>query len=231
MELAPDVAVILEAVGWRTRKRGEAIAGPLGGTIYFCRARSGFDLAVITKLPARNVRTHRGLNLFHGLITLDLDLGHDSWLRLHATHLSPVGEERREGEVRKILEDISPPEGFPEVILGDLNTIRLGDTVEGVPVREVTPGVGPIWRQDKVPPRAVDLLAEEGWLDLFRRLHPDEEGYTFPTTRPVARYDYVFGNEAFQEQVEDVEVLRSSPWADLSDHLPLLVTLRPPGGA
>ena len=224
--LSPDVAVIIEAVGWRTKKRGQALAKLLGGgEAFYCRARSGFDLAIVSKAPSRNAQDHREIGLFHGLLSLEVGVPDGGWLRIHATHLSPVGEDNREREVRQILRSIGPRDGLPEAILGDLNGIRQLDTVEGVPVVDVPPSAGPPWRQDKVPPRAIDLLGGKGWIDLFRELHPKEAGYTFPAHEPVARYDYVFARQDFRSKVTGIEVLRSGGWPTLSDHLPLLLTL------
>lgn len=214
-------------MGWRTKKRGQALANALGGgEVFYCRARSGFDLAIISRSPARNAQAPEGLGLFHGLLSLEVEIEPGTWARLHAAHLSPTREGTREEEIQRILGTLGPRDGVPQAILGDFNGIRVDDTVEGVPVKEVPPGVGPVWRQDKVPPRAIDGLQQEGWIDLYRELHPGEEGYTFPSREPVARYDYVFSNETFRERVGDVDVLRGGEWPSLSDHLPLLITLR-----
>ncbi len=225
VELSPDVAVILEAVGWRSRKRGEALAAPLGGKAFYCRARSGFDLAILTRLPTRRVQAHTDLDLFHGFLSIDVEVAHDSWVRIHAAHLSPTREHTREREIRKILGAIGPREDLPEAIMGDLNGIRIDDTVEEVPARQVKPGTGPVWRQDKIPPSAIDVLPEEGWIDVYREIHPSEKGYTFPAHEPVVRYDYVFSNPAFRARVQEISVLTTPPWTDLSDHLPLLIRL------
>jgi endonuclease/exonuclease/phosphatase family metal-dependent hydrolase len=224
-EIRADVTIILEAVGWRTRRVGEAIARPMGGKVFYGSARTGFDLAILTRLESRNPLRHPDLDLFHGLLSLEVQVTSGEWVRIHAAHLSPSREENRVREVKAILQALDASDGMGEIIAGDFNGIRRDDTVEGVPVADVPPGMGPMWRQDKIPPRAVDMVAEAGWIDLFREIRPTEEGYTFPARLPVVRYDYAFANAALRPRVADIQVLRDEALPDLSDHLPLLITL------
>ena len=230
--LAPDVAVILEAVGWRTRKVGERILRGLGGgEAFYCAARTGFDLAILSCLPCRNPLRHPELELFHGLLSVDVEVAPGFWTRVHAAHLAPSREEARLGELRAILGAIHDGDGvgpgaIGRLIAGDLNAVRPDDTIGGVPASEIPSGEGPPWRQDKLPPRALEVLLGGGWLDLFRECNPSDPGYTFPAATPIVRYDYVFGNAELRERVARVEVIRDGEVPALSDHLPLLVTLR-----
>lgn len=226
-DLAPDVAVICEAVGWRTKRVGEKILERMGGgEAFYCAARTGFDLAILTRKAARNPLRHPDLELFHGLLSLEVELGKGTWVRLHALHLSPTREEYRAKEVLNILEAVGAGDGLAELITGDFNGVRLCDTIDGMPVPDLPAGIGPIWRQDKLPAQAVDLLPQAGWLDLFREMHPGEPGYTFPSREPVIRYDYVFVNAAFRDRVTGIEVVKKREIRKLSDHLPILITLR-----
>jgi exonuclease III len=44
----------------------------------------------------------------------------------------------------------------------------------------------------RVPRRALKPLLGAGYVDCFREMHPQEDGFTFPSTGPRVRLDYVF---------------------------------------
>ena len=71
-----------------------------------------------------------------------------------------------------------------------------------------------------------DRLAEAGWVDAFRHLHPDDPGFTMPALAPQVRLDYALVPRAMLGRVR-----ACAPAADAalvaraSDHLPLVVVL------
>ena len=69
-------------------------------------------------------------------------------------------------------------------------------------------------------------MLDAGYVDGFRRLHPDIKGYTFPTWDPHVRLDYVFVPLAFAARLQSCKVVTEAPAAvHASDHLPLLAQL------
>ena len=74
-------------------------------------------------------------------------------------------------------------------------------------------------------------LTEAGYVDCYRRVHPDGDGYTVATWLPAARVDYVFADPAMAERLAGCEVvgLNGTAGADVagaSDHFPVVADFR-----
>ena len=74
----------------------------------------------------------------------------------------------------------------------------------------------------------IQLMLDEGYVDAWRRLHPNDLGYTFPTWDPHVRLDYVFVSERYVDRIAVCEVVGTPPELikDASDHAPILVEVR-----
>ncbi|HKR99607.1 MAG TPA: endonuclease/exonuclease/phosphatase family protein, partial [Candidatus Dormibacteraeota bacterium] len=73
----------------------------------------------------------------------------------------------------------------------------------------------------------MERLAQAGYIDVFRRIHPRARGYTCATWLPAARVDYVFASPELAPHAVDCGVVGSRPWPDpdawnASDHFPLV---------
>jgi endonuclease/exonuclease/phosphatase family metal-dependent hydrolase len=121
-------------------------------------------------------------------------------LQVFNCHFSWVPEQCAEN-VREALGRI---EGFPgpRIIVGDMNA---------------EPGSA-----------AMRAIAQNGFVDAWQRLHPDENGYTFEARRPRLRIDHVWCDASCASSLTSaVLVARPDPGAAVaaSDHLGLLVEL------
>ena len=68
-------------------------------------------------------------------------------------------------------------------------------------------------------------MFDQGYVDAWRLKHPQGSGFTFPTTDPHVRLDYVFVPEAFAARVVRCEIVQDGRAAAASDHFPLLAEL------
>jgi exonuclease III len=71
----------------------------------------------------------------------------------------------------------------------------------------------------------LDRLLSAGWVDVFRRLHPDEPGYTLPAAEPHVRLDYLLASPALLPRIERCEPAAHEDLARASDHLPLVAVI------
>jgi len=72
----------------------------------------------------------------------------------------------------------------------------------------------------------IQLMLDEGYVDAWRRFHPDGEGHTFPTWDPHVRLDYLFTPVRHESRLVSCEVLREhGDIGSASDHFPLLAEL------
>lgn len=154
----------------------------------------------------------------------------DSGLRLYGVHLSAVHsnvtERRRVWEIRSLLKGISEhAKGF-HVVTGDFNTLAPGEELDMKRLPARLRAI--LWLTGrKVRWAVIKLMLEGGYVDAYRSLHP-AGGYTFPTWDPHIRLDYAFVPKAFSGNIAGCEVVRDAPrFREASDHLPLLLELRP----
>jgi endonuclease/exonuclease/phosphatase family metal-dependent hydrolase len=74
------------------------------------------------------------------------------------------------------------------------------------------------------PRGGIDLLCHAGYVDCFRFLHPDIQGYTYPAPIPAGRVDFIFANpELAQQLIASGVIVEGEGIAayQASDHLPI----------
>lgn len=131
-------------------------------------------------------------------------------------------EIRRWQAVGRLLAIIRQRQPGPHIILGDVNAIAPGDRV----------------LQRKNPPRmkrimalqlwlifrlAVPRLLRAGYVDCFRHLHLAQDGFTWHTTNPTTRYDYILAHHTVASTLKSCRLVNEiSAVFHASDHFPLL---------
>jgi endonuclease/exonuclease/phosphatase family metal-dependent hydrolase len=74
---------------------------------------------------------------------------------------------------------------------------------------------------------ALGMLYQAGWLDVWKKTRPAEDGFTFEADRPTSRIDYVLASAELREAIEGIDLIGSQrDDVRLSDHLGLVATLR-----
>ena len=68
-------------------------------------------------------------------------------------------------------------------------------------------------------------MLDAGYVDAFRWLQPDLIGYTFPTSDPHVRLDYLFVPKPCIERVTRCQVFSANHVVEASDHFPLIAEL------
>jgi exodeoxyribonuclease III len=164
-------------------------------------ANSEFAVAWLSRLPIARAANHRLPVLDKTLLEIEAD-----GLRLATTHLSAgrtrADEPHRVEETRAILEVLG---AAADVLAGDFNAVHPYDEI-GVPPPEE--------ELDHVSRRPVELVLEAGFVDCFRELHPHDRGWTYLSSNPWARIDFVFA----RRHARSCAVVE----ADASDHFALV---------
>jgi len=60
------------------------------------------------------------------------------------------------------------------------------------------------------------ILSENGLFDIWKNIHPDQEGFTFPANDPQKRIDQFWCNRQFLKKVKNI---RTTGAENCSDHL------------
>src|SRR5262249_59884971 len=94
-------------------------------------------------------------------------------------------------------------------------------------VRRLPPRLRPlVWLSGgRIKWVTIHTVVEAGYVDAFRTRHPGDPGMTMPSWDPHVRLDYGFVPSAFAARLTAVDVVRPSPAATASDHLPVVAEL------
>ena len=188
------------------------LAGRLGMELVYGDANSPFAVAWLSALPVQATTNHRLPVLEKTLLEVQLD-----GLRLFATHLRAGRTERdaelRTEEVEAILDTIGDAECL---LVGDLNAVHPDDEVGAPPPEE---------RLEFVAREPIERLLDAGFVDCYRRHHPVERGWTYLTSQPWARLDFVLARGDLARRVTSCDVVTGEDALRASDHLPVVAEL------
>ena len=214
-----DAVALLEAT---SRSNAERLARDLGMELAFGEANDGYHVAWLNGRPILRSENHRLAVLSKTLLEIEVaQEGHP--LRLFATHLASRHDaQASEGEIQAILGILGGLRGEPHLLVGDFNSLGPDD-----PVGTPPPGVKRRREAKEVAPRpTIRKVVKSGYADCYRRLHPEDPGYTYPSGSPWLRLDYVFASPEMAARLLSCEVLAGGEAVGASDHLPIRATFR-----
>lgn len=148
-------------------------------------------------------------------------------------HLSAVHaawtERRRAFELGALLRTIRAHDRGFHLLAGDFNTLAPGDVLD---LRKLPTRLRAlVWLSGgRIRWRTIQIVLNEGYVDVFRRLHPEDRGLSFPVWDPHVRLDYVFAPAGHAGRLDACHLV-THPQAHLaSDHFPLFAAVNGHGG-
>lgn len=218
---APDIVIFQEATDPNVIKHLAAAT-----ELPFWAARREHSIGYISRLETSHHEWHYPAGAKHSFLEIVIS---GSEARIFGLHLSSMfskwGERRRVKEIRALLKSIERHQHGFHVLVGDFNTIAVGEILD---VRRMPAWIrGLVWLSGRdIQRETIQILRAAEYLDAYRYLHPDEKGYSFPVWDPHLRLDYVFVPKVFADRLLECEVLaRLSVATSASDHFPLLAKL------
>jgi endonuclease/exonuclease/phosphatase family metal-dependent hydrolase len=218
----PDVAVLQEATGPRVVSR----LAEAGGFVAW-GSRPGFSTGFLSRIPVAHHAWHHPRRSRHAFLEVALEATDCRVFGLHlSAWFSRWSERRRAREIRALLDGIREhQEGF-HVIAGDFNALAPGELLQVARMPRWIRAM--VWLSGRDIARdTIQVMLDEGYVDAWRMLHPDDPGYTFPTWDPHVRLDYIFTPKQYAARLVACEVARE-PDQDVraaSDHHPLVVEI------
>jgi endonuclease/exonuclease/phosphatase family metal-dependent hydrolase len=217
---APDLVLLQEATDPANVER---LARATGMTDW--RAFGRQSLGFMSRRPVASSTWVRPRLSRHAFLEV---VPEDETFRVFGVHLSAVHaawtEQRRVLELRAVLRSVARHQHGFHVLAGDFNTIAPGESLD---VSALPPRLRPlVWMSGgRITWRAVQTVLDAGYVDAFRRIHPDDPGLTLPTTGPHVRLDYVFVPATQSDRLCACDVLRVPQATAASDHFPVLAEL------
>jgi endonuclease/exonuclease/phosphatase family metal-dependent hydrolase len=217
----PDLVVLQEATSPRVVERLSEETG-----LKSWAAHEGRSIAYLSRVEVARHEWHRPRGSRRHFMEIELA---GSKLVVFGIHLSAVHsfwtERRRMRELRSLLAWVETRGAGLHCMVGDFNTLAPGELLDA---QKLPPRLRAlVWLSGgRVRYQTIQILLAAGYTDSFRRLHPEDLGYTFPTWDPHVRLDFAFLPQQHDGRVSDCRVLTENPKVkDASDHFPLLVTL------
>ncbi|MEP6919871.1 MAG: endonuclease/exonuclease/phosphatase family protein [bacterium] len=219
--MAPDIVVFQEATDTRVIER---IAGTCG--FPYWASQRAHSIAYISRVEIGYHEWHYPAGAKHSFLEIVLA---KSEARIFGLHLSSTfskwSERQRAREIRALLEGIKRHQQGFHLLVGDFNTLAPGELLD---VKRMPAWIRAlIWISGRdIQRETIQFMLDAGYVDGYRKLHPDIKGYTFPTWDPHLRLDYVFLPKAFADRLKSCEVVtQPETVASASDHFPLIAQL------
>jgi endonuclease/exonuclease/phosphatase family metal-dependent hydrolase len=217
---APDIVVFQEATDTRVITQLAADTG-----LSKSAARAEHSIGYISRLEISHHEWHYPAGAKHSFLEIVLAGTEERIFGLHlSSTFSKWSERRRVREIQSLLESIERYQAGFHVLVGDFNTLAPGEALD---VRRMPAWIrGLVWLSGRDIQRdTIQHIKDSGYVDGYRTLHPDDNGYTFPVWDPHVRLDYVFVPKAFSDRLQSCAVINDHTGAKASDHFPLLAEL------
>jgi exodeoxyribonuclease-3 len=222
---APDIVVVPEVRGVGCFRR-IAAALRMNPRLAEGQGRIPLRVGLLSSLPILSFTTLRLWPLWPGCIEATVRPDDGLPLTVYGVHLAAYYpwflEWWRAYQVRALLRHIRHATPGRHLLAGDFNAVAPGD--------RASLARAPLWVKAQtwfqlghVPRRALKPLLEAGYLDCFREMHPEEDGFTLPSTDPQVRLDYMFAAPPLARTLSRCQVVTEPTVAtSASDHLPVL---------
>lgn len=220
-------AILLQEV--TEREFVEQLAAGLQADYYIAESNSSRHLALLTRSGLREASSFHPPIMRHGMLEATLEAARGVPVTLIGIHLAAPAytmavELYRLRELNLILKHTAASVSSKTILAGDFNSIAPGDAVDlsGLPwhIRASVILQGGLFAR-----QVIGRVHANAFVDCYRTLHPNEDGFTLPTDPPRVRLDYFFVNEGLRLALRACEVIANPMTAHISDHLPLRLEL------
>lgn len=222
-----DVILLQEVVGETFVRR---LAERLHFDFYIAEGNSGRALALVTGLPIHTAANFHHPFLRHAVLQASLEYAPQKRISVFGVHLAAPAftlwvEWYRLRELNLILEHLGAASDEKIAVAGDFNSIAPGDKPNfrhlPLPLQ-----VSIFLQGGYIARQLIGKMRAHGFTDVYRTVHPTENGYTLPAEAPRTRLDYFFVNHSLRANIRACDVvLAPEAVCRVSDHLPVRMEL------
>lgn len=216
----PDIVILQEATKPDVVER---LCATSGMHVYASRRRE--SLGFMSRIPIAHYEWHRPRLSRHAFLEV---VPEGDPFRVFGVHLSAVHaawtERRRVLELRALLKSIERHQSGFHVLAGDFNTLAPGELLD---VRKLPHRLRAlVWMSGgRIRWQTIRVVLDARYVDVFRALHPEDPGLTFPTWDPHVRLDYIFVPAGTRDRAAKCRLVDHPHARKASDHFPLLAEL------
>jgi endonuclease/exonuclease/phosphatase family metal-dependent hydrolase len=205
----------------------EGLADSMSMDYFFAKGNSKRHLALLSRFPISSAESICPFPpIKRTILDALLDLGDDDQLKIYGVHLVAhpafFFEWWRTWELSVLARTVSDCQSGACLIAGDFNAVDPTDRV----VMDTLPlHVKKMLRfqRGQVLRMAMTKMRSIPYTDCFRHLHPNADGFTFPTPKPNVRFDYVFISADLKPKLRRCDVVMDIPAVqEASDHYPVV---------
>jgi endonuclease/exonuclease/phosphatase family metal-dependent hydrolase len=225
----PDVAILQEVTSVEFL---DHLARELSMDAFFADGNIKKRVTLLSRSPIRWFKNYRPFPpIWRNVIDFCIEPIAGKTLRLIGIHTRSslwIGFELwRWWEVKYVLRKLRLVPDEACLVVGDFNAIAPGD--------RVLLSTMPNWikfmirlQGNRLFHFTIQTFLGAGFVDCFRSLHPDEDGFTIPTSSPNARLDYIFARPGMKDSLTECKVVREPAAAvrQASDHYPVMAEFR-----
>lgn len=199
---------------------------------YFGTSNHQRKVALLSGLPIRSFKNYHPFPIWRNVIEAEVEYEPNRTIRVFGVHpvanLGIIFEVWRLWEATYVANCVQSFENQLCLLAGDFNAIAPGEITRTENMTRRLRWI--IYLQgNRVYHFSIRRLLSQGLTDCFRDLHPGDEGYTLPTTKPNARLDYIFVNAKMKKYLSKCWVLREPQSVNLaSDHYPIMAEFNLP---
>ena len=186
-------------------------------------SREGYSVAFLSKSLPAFYKWHEVRGIRSPFLEVQLP---DTTPRIFGVHLTALLvnrlERRRAHEIESLLKIVG--DSAAHLLIGDFNTVMGKDDTQ---IKKM-----PLWLRllimsnGGIHPRALRVLLDAGYIDVFRHLHTSDTGFTLPTPTPNTRLDYAFLPSEHISRVSRCQVINTPDAVNIaSDHYPLILEI------
>jgi len=223
--VSPDIVILQEVM---SNAFVEGLADSMSMDYFFAKGNSKRNLALLSRYPISSAESICPFPpIKRTILDALLDLGDDDQLQIYGVHLVAhpafFFEWWRTWELNVLARMASHSQFGACLIAGDFNAVDPTDRVvmDTLPLH-VKKKLR--WQRGRVLRMAMRKMRSVPYTDCFRHLHPNADGFTFPTPKPNVRFDYVFVSADLKPKLRRCDVVMEIPAVQkASDHYPVVV--------
>ena len=229
----PDILFILEAWTWTRKELNEFAKKNSFQYSFMSKSNTKHNLALLSNLKPKKINFNKQ-GFHHSIIHAVFDINKKlKNLHIFQIHLSPIAEDIRIKEAKKILQKVKKLDNY--IIIGDFNSLSPEDKYnERLLIKQLQKEGIKKFGERKLEKKVISKFLSNRAIDLHKKFINDNKIYYSVPTKMCTdkdhfakiRLDYAFTSENIFQQVKNIKIIKNKLTNHASDHYPLIIEFK-----